>query len=323
MADTNRSLIEEFYASFNASRTDIASRLEVIGTAVSKSTEILDQLAVDVSKLRKELADATSFLPSYDQRQYELQVKSFEHSLEQLRVSAAPKPKFAFKRKAATPATNQTVSDAKKPGPATADLPSTASTIASNARALSNHTGQYLTSSSLPVSSSTAGSELTISDIDHCIVDLVSNQGEGSNAITAVHVKNVKRSVLLLPSMSGSAILHDVENTVLAIGCHQFRMHTSSHVDVYLSIPSNPIIEHCTHIRFTRYPTHLATSDSTAEASSTHLSVQDFSHIRATPSPNWKPLPEEAAIAEKTWPRALLRGDDDVESVLKRLLPPI
>lgn len=35
-------------------------------------------------------------------------------------------------------------------------------------------------------------------------------------------------------------------------------MHTSHKVDVYLSIPSTPIIEHCLDIRFAAYPKSLA-----------------------------------------------------------------
>lgn len=37
-------------------------------------------------------------------------------------------------------------------------------------------------------------------------------------------------------------------------------MHSSSHVDVYLSIPSTPIIEHCSNIRFTSYPARFITN---------------------------------------------------------------
>ena len=40
-------------------------------------------------------------------------------------------------------------------------------------------------------------------------------------------------------------------------------MHASSKVDVYLSITSNPIIEHCKEIRFFAYPRALAPSSVT------------------------------------------------------------
>ena len=34
----------------------------------------------------------------------------------------------------------------------------------------------------------------------------------------------------------------------------QFRMHSSTRVDVFLSVSSNPIIETCSQIRFSQYP---------------------------------------------------------------------
>ncbi|KAH8097097.1 tubulin binding cofactor C-domain-containing protein, partial [Cristinia sonorae] len=271
--------------------------------------DALDQLTIDVAKSRKTLADASSFLPAYDQRLYEQQVKGFEQSLEQLRVSAAPKSKFAFKRKTATGQSN----------PKTTPQAATPTTTAapSDVRALTGHTGVYLTSSSLPASSSLSGSQLTISDIDRCIIDLRSSQDD--DTLTAMHMKNVKNSILLLPLLSGSVILLDLHNTILVVGCHQFRMHSSTHVNVYLSISSNPIIEHCSDIQFTSYPSSFSASASANEATSTHLSVQDFSHIRATPSPHWRPLPENAVIGDHSWPTAPFEGD--VETVLTRLLP--
>ena len=49
---------------------DITSRLEALKADASRSST--DALILDVAKLRKELIDATSYLPAYDQRQYEL-----------------------------------------------------------------------------------------------------------------------------------------------------------------------------------------------------------------------------------------------------------
>ena len=45
--------------------------------------------------------------------------------------------------------------------------------------------------------------------------------------------------------------------------CRQFRIHTSSQVDVYIAASSNPIIEHCSAMRFAAYPTALRHPTST------------------------------------------------------------
>ncbi len=55
-----------------------------------------------------------------------------------------------------------------------------------------------------------------------------------------------------------------------------------------------------------------------SKSNSNYLAVQDFSHIRATPSPNWSALPAEAAIRDDQWP--LNSAVDDVLSTLAELL---
>lgn len=57
---------------------------------------------------------------------------------------------------------------------------------------------------------------------------------------------------------------------------------------------------------------------------SKHLSVQDFSHIRATPSPNWTALPEPDIIVDENWPlKNEGMGSEEVNAVLPRLLPAV
>jgi len=165
---------------------------------------------------------------------------------------------------------------------------------------LSSRSYEYVTSQSLAFSS--LQQHLTISDLDHCVVNLIPSTivttggADGPKAhglttsldISAIHVRNLTDTVLLLPPINGSVLLHDLARCTLVLGCHQFRMHTSNNVDVFLAIPSNPIIEHCSDIRFSGYPKFLSLS--LDENPSNHLSVQDFSHIRSTPSPHWSVL---------------------------------
>lgn len=87
-------------------------------------------------------------------------------------------------------------------------------------------------------------------------------------------------------------------------------MHSSKKVDVLLVITSNPIIEHCQEIRFGRYPNNLLPVARREEVQ-VHspifvympsrysyqnlgaFNVQDFSHIRPTPSPNFSAMTNE------------------------------
>ena len=55
-----------------------------------------------------------------------------------------------------------------------------------------------------------------------------------------------------------------------------------------------------------------------AQSGDGYPAVQDFSHIRATPSPNWSALPQDVAILEGQWS---LSAVGDVDGMLRDLLP--
>ncbi|KAK7019844.1 tubulin-folding cofactor C [Favolaschia claudopus] len=288
MSNPTWSFSQSFSAQFQASRTELESRVEAL-KSTQPTTDALQTLSVELAKLTKTLSDATGSIPSYDQRQYELQLKGLQTSLEQLRASL-PKTKFAFKRKAALPTSSAAAS-------VVPELPSSqrVSAAMSSNLTLSSYSMRYLTAAA--ISNASQATDLAISDLDKCIVNLLSD-ASSTFRISALHIRNLTDSVLLLPVIEGSVLLHDLRRCIIVVGCHQFRMHTSTNVDVYLSIPSNPIIEHCSEIRFASYPPVLSASkDATF---SEGLSVQDFSHIKSTPSPNWTMLPPEHR--NKHWP---------------------
>ncbi|EPQ51906.1 TBCC-domain-containing protein [Gloeophyllum trabeum ATCC 11539] len=216
----------------------------------------------------------------------------------------APKAKFAFKRKGAAAPRTATPT----PAPAPPSAPATVPAESASGLAFSSKSHAYLTLDSLSTDSD--ATELAIADLDHCLVNLV----PPTRTFSAIHVRNVTNSVLILGNVTGSVLLHDVQRCILVLRCHQFRMHTSKETDVYLSIPSNPIIEHSSRIRFSAYPDSLDLSET--QSNSKHLAVQDFSHVRPTPSPNWSALPADKAIKE--WPVEV--GDTSVDEVVERLL---
>ncbi|KAI1786924.1 tubulin binding cofactor C-domain-containing protein [Ganoderma leucocontextum] len=328
---TNQELGQEYYGRLDAIAQDLSASIQKLkggGTA----PEVIDQATVELSKLRKNFTDAVPYLPSYDQRTLDLKIKSIESGLEGARTARAPKAKFAFKRKAAKPAASSPVSS---PPPSTALSTSVIPTNKppTSGLSISGHSHKYLSLASLALPWSSA-SDLTISDLDHCIVNLIPSSANPDYpqelAFTALHAKNLNNTILVLPIITGSALLHDMKNCVIALGSRQFRIHASSQVDVYITISSNPIIEHCSATRFTAYPAVLrcptpmpvlTQTDSVrpeAQGGNSYLAVQDFSHIRATPSPNWSALAQAASILDGKWP---LSAVGDVDEVLQDLLP--
>ncbi|KAI0342342.1 hypothetical protein BDW22DRAFT_1407481 [Trametopsis cervina] len=289
--------------------TELAKRLDDLKAGDNRSADALNDLALDVAKLRKEFIDARDYLPPYDQRQYENFLTSTEQSIEELRSSAAGKPKFVFRRKA----------NKGKEAVITSTSNTPAESSASSHVSLSGHSDSYLSWSSLP-SPTTGMTDIAISDLRHCVVNLLPQESDASKrTISALHVRNLVDTVLLLPRIDGSALIHDLTNCTIVLGCHQFRMHTSSHVHVHLHILSNPIIEHCSAIAFTGYPASLHEKPSVPE--SKHLSVQDFTHIRPTPSPNWSALSAEKDLSAEEWIAFAEARSDRAVAMLLHALP--
>ncbi|KAF9029533.1 TBCC-domain-containing protein [Hymenopellis radicata] len=283
MSDDQWTFSQQFSTKFTSESTQLSTRINDAKAGGTVSNETLAEFSTDLSKLSKELADAIGSLPTYDQKGYENQLKSIGTLLESLRKASQPVSKFAFKRKpAASRATPVVVEEASAPTVSTVPSPSTSYlvTIASLAH-------QVVALDSTP----TTSKDLAISDLTNCVVNLLAH-----TSISAVHVRNVRNTIILLPLIQSTIMMHDMENCIIAVGCHQFRMHTSHDVDVYLAISSNPIIEHCSKIRFSGYPAALSNAPQVLE--SKHLAVQDFSHIKATPSPNWSTLSRDDGIQD-------------------------
>ncbi|KAG1752139.1 tubulin binding cofactor C-domain-containing protein [Suillus lakei] len=295
-SETTWTFAQAFTSSFQASCSELASRLKVA------NADSVHSIAGEIQALNKRLTEATGRLPSYDQRQNELQLKALEKSLEELRSSAAGKTKFAFKRKAKIPASASSET-ATLPAPAIVAPAIPTTTISSASRTISNHSNCYLSRSCLSGTSSST-------DHIEVILNLLMSTNESTLSantisLSALHIRDIQNSILILGTVDGSIMLHNLTNCVVVAGCHQFRMHNSTAVDAYLDITSNPIIESCDQVRFGVYPSELkTTTDQQPLFAKNYTELpflpQDFSHIRATPSPNWRALEEDELVRD--WP---------------------
>lgn len=69
-----------------------------------------------------------------------------------------------------------------------------------------------------------ATTDLSISDLDSCVVNFLSDSSDAQPlSFTALHMRNVTNSVLLLPFVQGSAMVHNMHKCVFVLGCHQVR----------------------------------------------------------------------------------------------------
>ncbi|CAG7918453.1 unnamed protein product [Penicillium olsonii] len=171
----------------------------------------------------------------------------------------------------------------------------------------------------LPSSGSTSTVPASITSLDHCVVDMSIPTANGK-PYASLTAKGVKSSLLVCGQVNGPAHVTGVERSVMVVSCRQFRMHNCSNVDVYLSCSSNPIIEDCSNIRFSRIPKAyvsnflaICSCRQHSRFSSQALrhdrpdhedrwsQVEDFKWIKTEPSPNWSLLDPNDAVPEEVW----------------------
>ncbi|KAF9139215.1 hypothetical protein BGX30_008233 [Mortierella sp. GBA39] len=221
-------------------------------------------------------------------------IKSMSEKLAQLRVKLVPKAKFSFKSRKTAGATP---SPASTPKPAASPKPTVSTPTIDQSQFLKfeDRTGEHLFIGSLSVSEteSRAAKDVALTNLTDCTINLVHDIPLG-----AIHVKNLKRCTLVFPPVSGSILLHDCEGCTLVGACHQSRMHTSTNMNIYIHVTSEPIIEDCTEMRFAPYGQILPSEelDRLFEAAQLNQGVnlydkvKDFNWLRQQQSPNWRLL---------------------------------
>jgi hypothetical protein len=228
---------------------DLAAQLEASRNNPTSDND-WQELALNIRKLRKSLTDATSLLPAYDQRQCQAvrshtasktflrtnsllvqQMDQLEQTLEGIRSASVAKPKFVFKRKTNKPPLSATPT----PSPSSRDtnmhgerdsLP-----VKSTFHKISSHSHSRLSLQSIPTfGGDPPSSDLTISDLDHCIVDLCSTAEPLQNnlPLTALHVRDLNETILILPSVKGSVLLHNLHRCTVIVACQQGCISSSS-----------------------------------------------------------------------------------------------
>ena len=143
-----------------------------------------------------------------------------EQTLEETRSASLPKKKFAFKRKAdRAPVPTLSPSPQATPPQPGGDQLSAMSTF----HKLSAHSNRRLSLKSLPTFGDDASTfDLTISDLNRCIVDLCSPATISSQLpLTAVHIRDLRDTILILPNVRGSVLFHNLHTCTVIVACHQ------------------------------------------------------------------------------------------------------
>ncbi|KAF9104903.1 hypothetical protein BGX29_001035 [Mortierella sp. GBA35] len=320
---------DDFRAIFDPKRIAIERDLaELPNIPKSEIQAAVDNLVQRIRLLEKSVTDNIGILPPFDTRICLEAIKAASERLSVLRGQLIPRQKFSFKSRK-TVATSQSVLQVANATSAASTVPSQ-SVDKSLFMTFENRAGEYLFIGDLqlPSTSATAANatspndmeieevvylggvqvnmsttapviekpkDVALTNLTDCTINLVHTLPLG-----AIHIKNLKRCVLVIPPVSGSILLHDCEGCTLVGACHQSRMHTSTNMDIYLHVTSEPIIEECTDMRFAPYPYHevlpadqlhgLFVAAGLRPEKNLFDHVKDFNWLRQQQSPNWRIL---------------------------------
>ncbi|KAG0373544.1 hypothetical protein BGX24_011564 [Mortierella sp. AD032] len=295
----------EFRATFDPEKQSIEEALARLDKVPKDDLQTsIDSIVQRIGALEKTVTEKISILPPFEARTCmeasQVAIKAMSEKLAQLRVKLVPKAKFSFKSRktaGATPSPTSTPKPAASPKPTV----STPTIDQSQFLKFEDRTGEHLFIGSLSLSEPGSGTgagaakDVALTNLTDCTINLVNDIPLG-----AIHVKNLKRCTLVFPPVSGSILLHDCEGCTLVGACHQSRMHTSTNMNIYIHVTSEPIIEDSTDMRFAPYGQILPVEelDRLFEIAQLNQSVnlydkvKDFNWLRQQQSPNWRLLEE-------------------------------
>ncbi|ETN46618.1 uncharacterized protein HMPREF1541_00804 [Cyphellophora europaea CBS 101466] len=93
-------LQQKFFRYFQQEVTALQDQMDRIGDRpliAGERADAADHCLAGISRLSSEVKDASTYLPSYDQRTYAEAVKALQDKLQETRAAFAPKQKFSFK----------------------------------------------------------------------------------------------------------------------------------------------------------------------------------------------------------------------------------
>ncbi|KAK5661747.1 hypothetical protein OQA88_9848 [Cercophora sp. LCS_1] len=326
---------ERFYRQFQASQTRIQEQIsELPNPAVAaERQDAIEHILASISNLSREVADASDFIPAYDQRNYTEIIKTLQENLRRERAKGAPKTRFQFKHRPAQSSPSDATKDTRRdvpvdatsagpPNKVTAEAGDTVSgrpilgggknyndeiTRAQGVRKPSFSAARDITLSGhrnihiiLPSSASRATSSGTLTELHGCIIDMSAPTGRQGAPFANLTLKNISNSLIIAGHVEGSVHITGVKNSILVFMARQVRIHECESVDLYLHCMSHPIIEDCSNLRFATAP-ECYLSDEDKTKLNMWDQVNDFKWLKAEPSPNWRLMTERELLPQDMW----------------------
>ncbi|KAL4859053.1 Tubulin-folding cofactor C [Chlorella vulgaris] len=310
-----RESVDAFMEHFSTRRQQLEAALQACATPGNAAPhDQLTALGEQLAALEKAVADATYFLPAYDQRQATLALAALREQQEATAAALQPRKRFAFNRKA-TKAANAPAAVVGARAGGAAEQPGSTITASQqhpqhpqqtdlsggvSGSAIRGLKGRVLALSRQDA----AGKEVTLSDLEDCVVYLLA-------PLAALFLAGLRRCKVYTGPVAGACFIEGASDCVLMIAARQVRIHSAVGTDVYLRVRSHPIIEHSDKLRFAPYTPAYPGAQQDLEEQGLHTDaealwrqVDDFGWLRATPSPHWSELPADQHLAAPHTPAA-------------------
>ncbi|KAF7943238.1 hypothetical protein EAE96_011169 [Botrytis aclada] len=97
--ESTQDVKERFYRHFQEEVTDLQQRISQLGNLSlvgGERQDATDHCLASITRLSNEVADATDYLPAYDQRTYSQAIKGLSENLQEVKAKVAPRTRFRF-----------------------------------------------------------------------------------------------------------------------------------------------------------------------------------------------------------------------------------
>jgi len=315
MTDTKEASAD-FWNEFQSEKESILNTLTNLNNTIPvlKLKNEFNAILSRINNLEKSVISASIYLPPHDKETLSKQIKQLNEELNKRKILLTPKSKFSFKSRNKI---KKNLDVAKNIANSSSELNEEKKEIINvpkNALHFSNKTNSYLTSQDLKDTTK----DVYLTDLESCVIDLVNIKFD----IAILQMNRINNCIVFVNPIKSSMIIDNCNNCYFILACHQFRMHDSKNIDVYLHCNSHPIIEDCSSIRFTKYELPVNNIEELFKIADIDIEknqydlVEDFKWLKQQKSPNWDIMKEN----DKK-PLVILEDKDNIDLWKKTYLP--
>lgn len=232
--------LDYFLDTFAGLASDIAQSIDSLQRPGDTTIPIrLNTISQKVQQMQAYLSTSTMFLPVSVVNRSQNEIVELNRQLLAVRTALVPKKKFGFKSKpeAAMTSDDDVAGTADTAAKSEPDNCSRTMVPVAIAWTCQNQRGREI----LLEDDAVNGKDLTFSTLSHCVVRICGHPG-------SLHMSNVRNSLIVCGPVARSVFVDNCVDSVLAFGCQQFRLHSSSRLAIYMHVTCRAIVEDCTAI---------------------------------------------------------------------------